>query len=675
MALCNLGFPVDTVATCVQAHRMVMADEYAVVLLDASSVRDGDENPILLAAAAGLATTFVVLQGPAPMLGVSSLGGQTANVVATLHEGATQVEIIDRVRQGCALAAARRERRTGVQPCDVTGDVLLVTASTPVAGTVREHLRSLQVDQSVRHITSPERLGTVGELNAFGLALVDLGLPMCATDVVRALVTNAPELPIVMLASDEAQEPLADQALLVGAQEVLQVADGRTATFRAIHRALLRKQADLKMRYRINHDGLTGLYNASRFRERVAECVTRVHRDSTAAALLYLDLDGFKPVNDGHGHAAGDQVLRVVGARLQEVVRGGDVAARLGGDEFAVLLEDVYDRKVVRQVVERVLRSISSPITLSDGESVRVTASVGVALCPDCGDTEESLIEAADRAMFEAKRLGSNQSIFAADVGKHAGDPRARLLGELRQAAQNGGFFVVFQPQLDLRTRSIVGLEALVRWQRPDGRKVGPGEFVPMLEHLGLIGTVGAFVLTEACRHAQAWTARRGRPVRVAVNVSPVQLEDPGFLELVCNTLQRFNLAPELLELEVTEGTLMCEGGRVRSTLRALREHGVRIALDDFGTGYAALSYLREFPLDAIKIDRSFIAPLAHDSKARILVGAIIDLARQLGLQVLAEGVEDARQLAYLRERGCDACQGYLFGKPHFTGHIRDLLH
>ena len=277
--------------------------------------------------------------------------------------------------------------------------------------------------------------------------------------------------------------------------------------------------------------------------------------------------------------------------------------------------------------------------------------------------------------MLTAKRIGNSQYCFAGQTGQASPTPRARLVSELREAVQRGEFYVVYQPQLDIRTRKVVGLEALARWHRPDGRSVGPDEFIPMLEDMDLIKDVGNFVLKEACKHARAWSSRRGREVRIAVNVSPLQLEDVDFVETVRRMLEQYDLAPSRLELEVTEGTLMRQDTRCRTALRQLRDLGVRIALDDFGTGYAALAYLREFSLDVIKIDRSFVTHLTTDHRARVLVGTIINLARQLGMQVLAEGVETSHQLAYLRERGCDACQGYLFGRPHYTGHLRDLLH
>jgi EAL domain-containing protein (putative c-di-GMP-specific phosphodiesterase class I) len=280
-------------------------------------------------------------------------------------------------------------------------------------------------------------------------------------------------------------------------------------------------------------------------------------------------------------------------------------------------------------------------------------------------------MDAADSAMFGAKDAGGNQYCFAADLAPSTHDSRSRWSVDIKEAVANADFYVLFQPQVDLKTHGITGLEALLRWRRRNGPRVGPDQFVPLLEQTGMIVDVGAWVLREAVSSATSWSIMHKRRVRVAVNVSPQQLEQPGFAMYVLQVLMDARLEPELLELEITETVLMRDTGMIQRTLSELREVGVRIVLDDFGTGYASLSYLRRYRVDGLKIDRTFIEPLCEEQHARVLVGGIIDLAHQLKLEVVAEGVENLDQVRYLRDRGCDGCQGYLFVRPHFLGDTR----
>lgn len=681
-ALRKTGLSVDCAQGAVQARRLLMERPYSVIVLDRNVLGEGDTSPLDLALEADLPAMFVVTCDRAERSSLNlprHVGEQAmkeSNLAGVVAKPWIGNELLDLVKRAAVVAQRRARVRAGQKVDEFVGQVLLLDDDQEASARMLDQLGHVGIPrQRVAHMTHLESALEAPDLTNFAAALVDLQLhDAVGLDAIRALGAAAPDLPLVVLAGPDTA--IAEQALLLGAQEVLEPGADDRVLLTTLRRARLRKQSDKKMRYRGSHDGLTGLFNAAQFREQLTQCVTRVRRDSTACAVLYLDLDGFKPVNDHFGHAAGDQVLRAVAARLEDAIRDCDRAARLGGDEFAVLLEDVYDQKAVRVVAQRILRTISAPIAVDKGAEVRVTASVGIAMCPQVSQQPEALIEAADEAMLVAKQAGRSQYCFAqgADAAPPTA-PRGRLMAEVREAAMQNQFYVVYQPQLNLRTRQINGMEALLRWQRPDGSRVGPDEFIPVLEQLDLIGGVGAFVLKEACRHVRSLWDRKGQHLRVAVNVAPQQLEDPEFPALVQSVLEEFDLAPSSLELEVTEGTLMREGSGVRESLRRVRAMGVRVALDDFGTGYAALSYLREFPLDAIKIDRSFISPLETDNRSRILVGAIIDLARQLGMEVLAEGVETPHQLAYLRERGCDSCQGYLFGRPHFSGHFTQPIH
>lgn len=676
IALGGLGRILICANTMLHVQRALVQHAFAVLILDLNQLSVSDMTFLESLHDLPASTMFVLTKAQGEKSELSDLlppGFPWRNVVGVVEKPACIHDLVEVTQRALAISA---ERRAVHRPA-LEGPVLLMQGDEQRSAKLLAQLARLGLsgDRHVYHVPRLVDALSYAKLTEIQSGLVDIQLPdALGLDAVRRLRTLMPDMPLVVLAEPGCD--IARQALCVGAQEVLSYEASDETVAMAIGQAVYRKSSDRKIQRSLNLDPLTGLLNRQRFMERVAQCVERVRRDKTACAVLYLDLDGFKPINDTLGHAAGDQVLRVIGSRLDEITRSCDAATRLGGDEFALLLEDVYDNRSVRLVAQRVLRAVATPVVLQPGNEVRVTASVGVAMCPQTAGLPDELLEAADAAMFESKRAGRSQYSIAAPIQQASlpPTPEARLRSELRDAVQRGEFYLVYQPQLELHSRSIVGMEALLRWRRPSGPKVGPDEFVPMLEQLELISGVGAFVLREACRHVQAWSSRRRRPVRVAVNVSPVQLEDPNFADLVLTVLREYTLESHQLELEVTEGTLM-SGKRACETLQSLRARGIRIALDDFGTGYAALSYLREFPLDLIKIDRSFVAPMMSDSRARILVETIIDLARKLGMQVLAEGVETAEQLAHLRQYGCDACQGYLFGRPHFTGHLGNFLH
>lgn len=572
-----------------------------------------------------------------------------------------------------AVAVGKQRRPPSIAPAaDSQRGLALVLDDAPGdAALVRLALEGLGYEPAsiVEARRVQEALELVGQRH-FSLAVVDLSLPdATGLDVIRQLYASNPNLPIVVASG--ASRDVCEQALACGAQEIASKDYLMQELPGAVKRALLRKSADHAVRYRATHDAMTTLYNRAHFIEMLERAVARMRRHATGCAVIYIDLDGFKPINDRFGHAAGDEALKTVAMRLMQSLRDCDSAARLGGDEFAVLIEDVYDRAALRPIAQRILRTLAEPIPLSNGQQARVAGSLGIALCPTSSTNALDLMDAADSAMFAAKDAGGNQYCFAADLTSHTHDTDNRLSSDLKDAVANSDFYVLFQPQVDLKSHGITGLEALLRWRRRNGPSVGPDQFVPMLEQTGMIVDVGAWVLREAVRSATQWSNRHGRRVRIAVNVSPQQLEQPGFAMYVQQVLNDAELDPELFELEITETVLMRDTGLIQRTLSELREVGVRIVLDDFGTGYASLSYLRRYRVDGLKIDRSFTQSLAQEPHARVLVGGIIDLAHQLQLEVVAEGVESLAQVRYLRDRGCDACQGYLFGRPHFLGDTR----
>jgi diguanylate cyclase (GGDEF)-like protein len=421
------------------------------------------------------------------------------------------------------------------------------------------------------------------------------------------------------------------------------------------------------------HDGLTGLPNRALLSERLDAACDR-QADGKAVAVLFVDLDDFKGVNDTGGHARGDELLVLVARRLESALRDGDVVARLGGDEFAVLLERVEDRTAAVDVARRVLAELRRPFQLEDRQVV-ISASVGVALreSPEDGTDPHELLSRADLAMYVSKRRGKNQyEVF--DMAMHAALlDRLELESELQQAVHEGQLVVHYQPILSLSDERPVGAEVLVRWQHPTRGLVPPDEFIPLAEQTGLIVPLGEWVLRQSCQQMAHWNASRpGEPLYLSVNVSPRQLRS-GIAATVADALAESGLDPRQLVLEVTETAFVDDDAEV-DPLHELRALGVRIAVDDFGTGYSSLNYLRRLPVDVVKIDRSFVRELTHGSDDEALVDAIVRLCRALGMVVIAEGVETSGEASVLRGLGVPAAQGYLFARPAEAGDLHQLL-
>jgi diguanylate cyclase (GGDEF)-like protein len=411
-------------------------------------------------------------------------------------------------------------------------------------------------------------------------------------------------------------------------------------------------------RFLAQHDALTGLPNRVLLRERMGELTARCRRRGAAAAVLCLDLDGFKEVNDTLGHACGDLLLVRCAERLRGCLRGSDTVGRQGGDEFTILQADIDRPDDVETLCRRVVEVIAEPFDL-DGHKAQVTVSIGVAVLPSDGHDPAELLLRADMALYRAKSGGRNRYCFFEEGMDRHLRQRRQAEAELRAALANGELRVCYQPQVDCATGALVGVEALLRWQHPQRSMLLPGEFIPLAEETGLIHGLGAWVLETACRDAAAWGT-----LRVSVNVSPVQFRQRDLAQTVAGSLASSGLDPARLELEVTEGLLVHDTGPALATLAELKQLGVRITMDDFGTGYSSLAYLQRFPFDKIKIDRSFIQQLGGRPNTRAIVRAIVQLGRSLSVPICAEGVETAGQLAQLRDEGCQEAQGYLFARP-----------
>ena len=434
-----------------------------------------------------------------------------------------------------------------------------------------------------------------------------------------------------------------------------------------------RKALEDLLRHQAFYDALTDLPNRILALDRAEQMLARARRHSLPVAALYVDIDGFKQVNDGFGHAVGDELLRLVAARLASVVREGDTAARLAGDEFVVLVEGAGLDGGPELVADRLLEVLRAPYDMTEdiGRPLTVAASIGIALS-DRGTAEE-LLRDADLALYEAKRAGRNRYVVFDSSMQTAARDRLTLESDLAGALERDELFLLYQPTFDLRSQRVIGVEALIRWRHPSRGVVEPAEFIPIAEATDLIVPVGRWVLREACRQAAGWQAG-GHTIGVSVNVSARQLDRDELIDDVRDALVVSGLHPGELTLEVTESTLMRDPGETARRLDELKHLGVRIAIDDFGTGYSSLAYLSQFPVDAMKIDQSFIGGIASSTASAALIHTLVQLGKTLNIETLAEGIEEPAQLAALQRERCDQGQGFLFARPLSASDVVEFL-
>lgn len=471
--------------------------------------------------------------------------------------------------------------------------------------------------------------------------------------------------PIAGVSQNADSEAFAAMAVAIGLVALIILGVG-------ISTYLVEKQSDRDSESRIAHialhDALTDLANRHNFSQALqAEC-NRLNRYGRQFALILIDLDRFKPINDTLGHPAGDAVLKIAAGRIVRAVRTGDMVARMGGDEFAVLSCGTKDSAQAETIAARIVEILARPV-LVDGNIVEVSGSVGVALAPLHGMDPDTLIRHADIALYAAKHAGRGTHCLFEPELMEAINHRRSLEAALRRACSCEEFEVVYQPVFESRTGRLHGAEALVRWQDAERGMMPPGAFIPLAEELGLVSQIGALVLSRACRDAASWPDH----VCLSVNVSPLQLVDPDLPRMIATALSAAAMAPARLELEITETALLNNDQAALHTLRRIQEMGVKISLDDFGTGYSSLSYLHRYPINRIKIDKSFVQKLPGDFGSASIVRAIAQLGESLELAVTAEGVETAEQLSFIREQGCDHIQGFLTGRPVGT-HELDRL-
>jgi diguanylate cyclase (GGDEF)-like protein len=438
-------------------------------------------------------------------------------------------------------------------------------------------------------------------------------------------------------------------------------------------RADEKASADERIKYLATHDGLTDLPNRATFNHLLHLSIESARRLDRSFAVLFIDIDRFKVINDSLGHDAGDALLVETGNRLRRCLRAGDVVARLGGDEFVVILEHASEAKQIVAAARKILSVVGQPLQLC-GLECRATASIGIAVFPNDGDDEMTLTKNADMAMYRAKEEGKNGFRFFIRQSKMQSVERLVFEARLRQALDRDEFSLHYQPKVDLASDRITGVEALLRWTLPDLGVLPPMQFISLAEETGLIVPIGRWVLKSACAQNMVWRRQGLPPLSMAVNLSPRQFSDENLLQDIDDALAASGMPAELLQLEITESMVMHNVLRAIELLEIIRGRGVRLAIDDFGTGYSSMSLMKKFPVDTIKIDRSFIADLPHDSEDRAIAQAIISMGKALGLTVIAEGVETAEQAAFLREHACDEMQGYLYSKPVPPERIPDLL-
>jgi len=435
-----------------------------------------------------------------------------------------------------------------------------------------------------------------------------------------------------------------------------------------------RQRFELELRHRVMHDTLTGLPNRALLMDRIEQAIERARRHDDSLTLLFLDLDRFKLVNDSLGHAAGDELLRVVTRRIGRLVSAGDTFARLSGDEFVLLLTNPMPADVLTDMTDQISRLVAKPVFVADRE-VSVTCSVGYCVYPQDGADATTLVKHADAAMYVAKKDGGNRAWrYTSELSARA-DERLEVETQLKQALQRGEFLLHYQPQIEIASGRIVGVEALVRWQHPVHGLVPPTQFIPLAEESGLIEPIGEWVLRTACAQAAAWQHSGLPGLRMGINVSARQFHNPNLESVVAQVLVEHGLAPEQLELEITESLSMKDPEESIRILASFKALGIGIAIDDFGTGYSNLAYLRRFPVRRIKLDRSFVSELGSQSSSRAIVEAIVSMAHKLDLQVIAEGVETTEQRDQLLRYGCDELQGYWFSRPVDAAACEALLH
>lgn len=543
--------------------------------------------------------------------------------------------------------------------------LLLVEDNPKEALVIKNMLKEgLQNQFTLKHSRSLSDALDLIQQNQFQAIILDSHLPDGKSfESIPQFLQFCPDAPILILSGVE-EEDQAIQAVKSGVQDYLIKGQTSSSTLcRAIRYAMERQRATQRITQLAHYDHLTGLANRGLFYERLNCAVARCHRNDTAIALMFLDLDHFKDINDSLGHDCGDSLLKTVAARIKKCIREIDTGVRLGGDEFAVLLEQIVSIEDVASVAQRILHLLAQPVIIKQHQ-LHVTGSLGITIYPWDSANPQELLSHADAAMYRAKAQGGNTHQFYTAGMKTAGLDGSTLEMELSRALAKEEFLLHYQPQMNLCTKQVIGMEALLRWHHPYQGLIGPNQFIAQAEENGMIIPIGEWVLRTASKQAKYWEKQGFPAPHVAVNLSARQIHQGNLPALMKDILKHSHLDPEHLKLELTETFLIHETEETIQTLRELKAMGIHLYIDDFGAGYASLRYLKSFPIDGIKLDQSLIQNLPHSTNDAAIVMAVISLAKALGLQVIAEGVESQEQVDFLEEYGCDAMQGYWIAPP-----------
>lgn len=577
--------------------------------------------------------------------------------------GLTAAPLEDAIRR--AIDGQRQERRKPKSRSDVP-KILLIDDDEDEFLLTEDYLSEIYGQElSLDWVPSIE--GAMGSFRdaAHDVYLLDYRLGECnGIDIIKEATALGVTAPFILLTGQDSRE-LDLEAMSAGAADYL-VKGEMTAPLldRAIRYAMERTRSESKLSYLAQFDQLTGLANRRLFKEHLENTIKKADRRQSGVAVLLLDLDRFKIINDTYGHDMGDKLLQAVSERIRYCIRGDDLVARLGGDEFTVVIDDVTDPQVVARCASRILYALRKPFFLGNLK-INTSTSIGIAIYPYDVDDIEGLIKSADAAMYKAKDEGAdNFQFYTMDMHVHA-SKFLRLEKEMHGALEQNQFELWYQPQVNLRTACISGFEALIRWQNPEYGLVRPDEFIFLAEECGLIIPIGAWVIDTACSQAKEWQElHRDMNLCVAVNVSARQFQEANLVDVVKTALSKYDLNGDNLEIEITESSILRDPVRVSETLDELQTLGVGVSLDDFGTGYSSLNHLKSFPGATVKIDKSFTQRICEDKRDASIVKGIIDMAHNLGMLIVAEGVEEEPQLSLLREYGCDTIQGYFFSKP-----------
>ena len=512
------------------------------------------------------------------------------------------------------------------------------------------------------------------------LVLLDLSLPdSFGLDTFAKVYAHSPAVPVIVLTGNDDQT-VALAAVKGGAQDYLVKGRlERELLLRSMQYSIERKRYQVQLEHQANYDALTGLPNRNLLHDRMRQAVY-AQRTPRAMAVVFIDLDNFKFVNDSLGHGVGDQLLKTMAERLRAVLREGDTVARLGGDEFVVILNDQTSEEVIFRAMQRITHEIAQPMTV-EGRELSLTCSAGISLYPQDGDDVDTLLKNADAAMYRAKDHGRNNFQFYTSEMNERINERVALENALRRALVRSEFLVHYQQKVDLSNGRIAGAEALVRWSHPEWGLLRPERFIPLAEETGLIVKIGEWVLRETCRQTRAWIDEGLKPGLVSVNLSARQFRQEGLVRAVSRILEETRLDPKHLEIELTESMVMHNVQTAIATLHGLKSLGVQLSVDDFGTGYSSLAYLKDFPIDTLKIDRSFVRRIgagegggAGVEDDGVIAKAVIQLGHALHLKVIAEGVETDAQVRFLRKHGCDHAQGFFYGEPQAPEAFARLL-